>query len=290
MITVDQIVCFKLTYELQSYSKAAFKLTKARSNVREKVNALEDIIGSELFETSGKKLVPTEIAHYLYPRANNLAKQISDFEVIATSFLDTTPKRITILHEPLIPLSVLAKIDIALQEHYPNMSIDWLERNREDSHNLLKRGDADFSIMPTKNRMYPPSQFGSHNLGPIIYSGYVDKDSPLADRPLSSIELSNELLFVNEIAVNDALVFTKLANDYHVVTNQMLIMEKLKYGGWTILSEGNAQPYLDRGLIKKLDVIDVSKGVSIDVILHFPLSSESNKHMMNIKDLICNAM
>ena len=85
MITLEQLSCFKAVYELSSYSKAARKTNKTRATVRERVKALEDVLGFDLFEVTGKTLFPTAQAEHLYARADNLTRQAKEFYSVALS-------------------------------------------------------------------------------------------------------------------------------------------------------------------------------------------------------------
>ena len=58
MISIEQVTCFTAVYERQSFSAASTQLGKARSTVRERINALEDLMGVELFIIEGKKAKP----------------------------------------------------------------------------------------------------------------------------------------------------------------------------------------------------------------------------------------
>lgn len=192
MVTLEQLSCFKAVYELNSYSKAARATHKTRATVRERVKALEDTLGFELFETQGKAVLPTKSGIHLYPRADNLTRQSKEFYNVALSTFSTAITSIVLHHDDLIPLCLLSDIDDAIEREFPDISINWLQRDRAASLKDIESGDALFSIMPTVGKIFPNTKVGIVNLGTYQYAPYTSVNSGISQQGIDLNELTTE--------------------------------------------------------------------------------------------------
>ena len=71
---------FIAAYDTGSYARAADKLFVSRQALRQKLQRLEEEIGSPLFVYGTKKLAPTELGHNLYQDACSLVAQFESLE------------------------------------------------------------------------------------------------------------------------------------------------------------------------------------------------------------------
>lgn len=73
------LVCFKTVYELESFSKASDFLLRSQPSVSFSIRQLEEQLGILLFDrTSRQNIVPTDAAHILYKKVNELLEIWND--------------------------------------------------------------------------------------------------------------------------------------------------------------------------------------------------------------------
>ncbi|WP_164683985.1 LysR family transcriptional regulator [Vibrio maerlii] len=276
MISIEQVTCFAKVFELQSFSAASSELGKARSTIRERINALEDLMGVELFTIQGKKAIPTDVAHQLYPRARLLARQSLEFENIAFSAYKGELDRITLYHDTSTPVQLLTAIDQVVKQRYSSIIINWLQRDREQSLQDVESGSAFLAIMPGHGILHPNSGVGSINLGAYSLHLFSSATSVLAEKPVSIAELGIELQLIPENELSNELRHTRISCDFEVVSCKRLLIEKLKVRGWTVSAREEMQPHIDSGDIREIEVIEAPGIVRQDCILFYNLSSEAS--------------
>ncbi|WP_153914411.1 LysR family transcriptional regulator [Shewanella sp. TC10] len=274
MVTLEQLSCFKAVYELNSYSKAARATDKTRATVRERIKALEDVLGFELFETQGKSLVPSENARHLYPRANNLTRQSKEFYSVALSTFSTEITSIVLHHDDLIPLCLLSDIDDAIEREFPNISINWLQRDRQSSFKDIESGDALFSIMPTIGKIFPNTKVGIVNLGTYQYAPYTSMDSDISHQEIDLNQLTTEDFLLTENSVLNEMRYANISNRKHLVSNNDMLLHKIQKKGWTLLSTANAQDFIETGKLRRIKIKETIVNLRQEMVLFYPLHSE----------------
>ncbi|CDT64054.1 LysR family transcriptional regulator [Vibrio coralliirubri] len=285
MVTLEQLSCFKAVYELNSYSKAARSTDKTRATVRERVKALEDILGFELFEIQGKTVVPTKSARHLYVRADNLIRQSKEFYSVALSTFSTDVTSIVLHHDDLIPLCLLSDIDDAIEREFPDISINWLQRDRGSSFKDIEAGDALLSIMPTIGQIFPNTKVGVVNLGTYQYAPFTSMESGISHQAIDLNELTTEDFLLTENSVLNEMRYANISNRKHLVSNNDMLLNKIQKKGWTLLSTANAQDFVDAGKLRKINVKETLVNLRQEMVLFYPLHSEMNKTRSRIIEI-----
>ncbi|WP_028772693.1 LysR family transcriptional regulator [Shewanella waksmanii] len=277
MVTLEQLSCFKAVYELNSYSKAARATHKTRATVRERVKALEDTLGFELFETQGKAVLPTKSGIHLYPRADNLTRQSKEFYNVALSTFSTAITSIVLHHDDLIPLCLLSDIDDAIEREFPDISINWLQRDRAASLKDIESGNALFSIMPTIGKIFPNTKVGIVNLGTYQYAAYTSVNSGISQQGIDLNELTTEDFLLTENSVLNEMRYANISNRKHLVSNNDMLLHKIQKKGWTLLSTANAQEFVEAGKLRKIHIKETIVNLRQEMVLFYPLHAEIDK-------------
>ncbi len=286
MISIEQIACFTAVYELQSYSAASKKLGKARSTVRERINAVEDMMAMALFSIEGKKAVPTDIAHRLYPRARLLARQSLEFENIVLSAYQGELSNITAYHDSSIPLKLLIAVEAEIKTKHPSLTINWLQRDRNHCIKEVEKGEVLFAIMPGIGKLHPNAGIGNVNLGTCRLSTYTSTQSAIPKRPISVNEIATERQLITENDLANDLRHTKLSSEYEVVTSQQLLIEKLKCGGWAVLPVADMNDYINSGMFREIELKEAPSSIRQDCIMFYNMSSEASPQENEILKLV----
>lgn len=274
MITLEQLSCFTAVYECNSYSKAARKISKTRATVRERIKALEDVLGFELFIVHGKALNPTSNAQHLYSRAENLTRQSKEFYTVALSTFATTISSVVLHHDDLVPLSLLSNIDDAIEREFPDISINWLQRDREASLKDIESGEALFSVMPTIGKIYPSTKVAITNLGTYQYAAYTAVDSNISREVINLNALTNEDFLLTENSVLNEMRYANISNRKHLVSNNDMLLHKIRKKGWTLLSTANAHDLVNAGKLRRIKVSETLDTLRQEMVLFYPLHSE----------------
>ncbi|ULN66833.1 LysR family transcriptional regulator [Vibrio gigantis] len=288
MISNEQVACFTSVYELQSYSAASKRLNKARSTVRERINALEDLMGMELFCIEGKKAIATDIAHRLYPRARLLARQSLEFENIALSAYKGELNNITVYHDSSIPCQLLLSIESEIKSLHPHMLINWLQRDRNHCLQQIEDGDALFAIMPGMGNLHPNAGIGNINLGSFQLSLFTSVHSSIPNRTISIAELATFRQLITENDIANELRHTKISSEFEVVTSQSLLIEKLKQDGWVVSPRENLTQYIKSGEVREIELQEAPNMIQQDCIMFYNLSSKASEQESKIIEAAAN--
>ncbi|CZF78503.1 LysR substrate binding domain protein [Grimontia celer] len=277
MISLEQIQSFLSVYEAGSYSAGGRKIGKDRTTVRERVVAMEEMIGEPLFTIEGKRALPTALADALYRRAWNINKQAMDFNQAAFTANQVQLTELVIHHHALTSIDMLSDVDKTIGERYPHLKINWLQRHRDESFVDLEKGRGHISIMPSIGNALLQRDVGSVNLGADRIAVYAGKHSPLAKKKSVDVNaLTTEVQLVNESAQSAHLAYMNVASQQHTVSNSELLMSLLRSRGWTALSRANAEKYVQRGEIVELNVEQLTNGYSAGLVLFYALAFENN--------------
>ncbi|MDV5169857.1 LysR family transcriptional regulator [Photobacterium rosenbergii] len=277
MFTLEQISAFTAVYQHGSYSAAARALDKDRTTIREHVLSLEDNLGLPLFTILGRSARPTDLAHRLYPRAEILARQAQEFTLTALAAFDHSLTTLNIYHDVLLPSSMVIQIEQQAAQHFPQLQLNWLHRNRDETLNDLVSGEAHLAIMPHRNKIIPEKQIWYRNLGMLPLSIYVGKDHPLAaktDVSLKDLQLNKQ--YISENHLRAGIDMMKISPHQHIISNNDVLIALLKHQGWAVLSRIFAEEYVESGELVELALTDIVNAHRHGLTLYYPTQLESD--------------
>ncbi|SHH23972.1 LysR family transcriptional regulator [Ferrimonas marina] len=286
MITLEQITCFQAVYQQGSYSAAARQLNKDRTTVREHILALEDTLNASVFEIEGKKAVPTELGHYLFPRASLLHKHAFEFMHSALSIQQSELAELTICYDAQVPRGLIASMGSTIAETFPYLRTHFLHRNRDESTRALEQSQAQLAFVMTAGGTYAPEQVGMLNLGSAEFRPYAHPSSNLCrPKPISLNELTSELQWVVENSLQSSLKTLNVSSTQHIVSNIDLLVDMLAQRGWSLLNCKDAQPYLAQERLKEIKLEQMSGSYQASVALFYDLGVEGNpviQHLLKV--------
>lgn len=222
----SQIEAFAAIAELGTVSRAAEKLRKDRTTVRDLIDYLEDALGYSLFEREGRKLVLTSRGEQLHRQAHLLVRQAHAFEAFAQTLPASRTQQITLVYDPFVPQSFLQALISECSRAQVQLSL-WCA-SRFEAESALKSGKADMAICQAVNRTLGNEMEWSA-LGAIELNFYAAKalfagqETPLtllnlalepqlvmhahADEQITQrLQLSGQSLFINERAMLQSLM------------------------------------------------------------------------------------
>ncbi|OBZ93283.1 LysR family transcriptional regulator [Pararhizobium polonicum] len=157
-----------------SLSAAARELGLTQPTIGRHIDALEGVIGFQLFIRSPQGLIPTEAATDLKPHAEQLASNAAALLRAATGLGGGVRGTVRISASEVIGIEVLPPLLAALNDRYPDLVI---ELSLSDAVEDLMRREADIAV-----RMVAPEQdalitrrIGGIPLGLHAHRRYLDK-------------------------------------------------------------------------------------------------------------------
>jgi len=222
----SQIEAFAAIAEFGTVSRAAEKLRKDRTTVRDLIDYLEDALGYSLFEREGRKLVLTSRGEQLHRQAHLLVRQAHAFEAFAQTLPESRMQQITLVYDPFVPQLFLQAFISECSRAQVRLSL-WCA-SRLEAEEALKSGKADMAICQAVNRTLGNEMEWSA-LGAIELNFYAAKalfagqETPLtllnlalepqlvmhaqADEQITQrLQLSGQSLFINERAMLKSLM------------------------------------------------------------------------------------
>ncbi|MFC4766830.1 LysR family transcriptional regulator [Effusibacillus consociatus] len=206
---------FKVVAEMRGFTRAAELLGYAQSSVTAQIQALEEELGTPLFDRLGKKVVLTEAGRRLLPFAQEMLKlQASVKEVIHT---DTTPSG-TLTIGAIESLAAY-RLPAILQEYkklYPQVKIILKPSVCWEMRNQVRNGELDLAFVLDAEVEAP--DLVTEKLVRERMALIAPPDHPLAAKEwIEAKDLENETLLQTETGCSYRMQFEQYLQRYGVV-------------------------------------------------------------------------
>lgn len=145
-----QLEAFIAVAEHGSLMKAASKLGKDRTTLRDLIDFLEDGLGYALFLREGRSLRLTPEGEQLQRQAHLLMRQVKAFEAFARSVPDSATQDIALAYDPFTPRAFLQALIATLAAKKIRLSLT--SASRDEAEARLANGQADLGICQARNR------------------------------------------------------------------------------------------------------------------------------------------
>lgn len=272
MHTLEQLIAFVAVYEQGSYSSAARQLNKSRTTVREHIVSYEDLLGYSLFTIEGRKAVATDKAIQLYHRAKIVEKQNRLLYSQSKSLYQQHVHTINICYDVMTPSRLILGLEQLILQYNPHITVNWLHRSRKQAMELLVNNQCDFAIMPNQGQLYAEKSLTWMGVGAINIGFYAGVNSPLAKKQsltLADLMLDIQYLTENLAALQPQFISTKVSPKVHLVSNNDLLCELLKYHGWAAMPKHYMQPWVERGELIELTLDEISNDISFGLNMFY---------------------
>ena len=145
-----QLEAFTAVAEHGSLMKAASKLGKDRTTLRDLIDFLEDGLGYALFLREGRSLRLTPEGEQLQRQAHLLMRQVKAFEAFARTVPDSATQDIALVYDPFTPRAFLQALIATLAAKKIRLSLT--SASRDEAEAMLANGQADLGICQARNR------------------------------------------------------------------------------------------------------------------------------------------
>lgn len=179
----DDFRLVKMIAEHRALGPAADALKLNHSTVFRKLNALEEQLGTRIFERSRSGYTLTAAGEEMLAIASQMAEAVNDFERRIAG-MDARPSgELRVTTTDTLFSHLLAPIFAGFREQYPGITLDIIIESRALN---LSRRDADVAIRASSD---PPETLIGRRIAPIVWGPYAHKDQVIdAERPLYDME------------------------------------------------------------------------------------------------------
>ncbi|WP_447852724.1 LysR family transcriptional regulator [Enterobacter mori] len=219
MYSFAQLEAFTAVAEHGSLIKAASRLGKDRTTLRDLIDFLEDGLGYALFVREGRHLQLTPEGEQLQRQAHLLMRQVRAFEAFARAVPDSAMQDISLVYDPFTPRAFLQALLAKMATRNVRLSLTCA--SRDDAEAMLARGAADLGICQARNRSVG-NEMEWRALGAIDMDFYASKVlfrenaspvslldlslvpqvvmHPTSDEPVARrLQISGHTIFTNEL-------------------------------------------------------------------------------------------
>ncbi|WP_422134570.1 LysR family transcriptional regulator [Endozoicomonas sp. ALD040] len=287
MFSYEHLAAFCATFEEASYSKAAKKLHKDRTTIREQVKALEDSFAIRLFAIEGKKAVATNEADALYRQAKVLVKNSNLLYRRMIDSYKQALESLIVYHDNLVPNSLIRVVNQSVRDQFPMLRLHWLHRNRDETLDALVSNQHCVAIMQSRLRNMPERTFSFINLGTSEHGFYCHPEHALAKRDciqMDELELATQYLSENHHNSNPELY--SISTHVCLVSNNDVLLTLLLEDGWAILEHSLAAPLLQSGQLVQLNVNELANALRVHLSFYCPPELERYPEVAAVKSAL----
>ncbi|MFV5238026.1 LysR family transcriptional regulator [Enterobacter mori] len=235
MYSFAQLEAFTAVAEHGSLIKAASKIGKDRTTLRDLIDFLEDGLGYALFVREGRHLQLTPEGEQLQRQAHLLMRQVRAFEAFARAVPDSAMQDISLVYDPFTPRAFLQALLAKMATRNVRLSLTCA--SRDDAEAMLARGAADLGICQARNRSVG-NEMEWRALGAIDMDFYASKVLFRENAsPVSLLDLSLVPQVVMHPASDEPVARRLLISGHTIFTNELEMLRGLleKGCGWGFL-------------------------------------------------------
>lgn len=235
MYSFAQLEAFTAVAEHGSLIKAASKLGKDRTTLRDLIDFLEDGLGYALFVREGRHLQLTPEGEQLQRQAHLLMRQVRAFEAFARAVPDSATQDISLVYDPFTPRAFLQALLAKMATRNVRLSLTCA--SRDDAEAMLARGAADLGICQARNRSVG-NEMEWRALGAIDMDFYASKVLFRENAsPVSLLDLSLVPQVVMHPASDEPVARRLQISGHTIFTNELEMLRGLleKGCGWGFL-------------------------------------------------------
>ena len=230
-----QLEAFTAVAEHGSLVKAATKLGKDRTTLRDLIDFLEDGLGYALFLREGRTLRLTLEGEQLQRQAHLLMRQVKAFEAFARAVPQSATQDIALVYDPFTPRAFLQALIAKMASQ--NIRLSLTSTSRDEAEAMLASGEADIGICQARNRSVG-NEMEWRALGSIEMDFYASK-SLFRDHasPVSLLDLSLVPQVIMHAAADEPVARRLQISVHTLFTNELEMLRGLleKGCGWGFL-------------------------------------------------------
>ncbi|MBV7522343.1 LysR family transcriptional regulator [Ensifer sp. ENS12] len=269
-VSLEQLQAFVAAAEHGSFSAAGRALRKAQSAVSTQVANLEEDLGLDLFDRSGRNPSLTTAGERLLLEAKVILDRREHLIGVASSFEAHIETRLVAAIDELYPDRELGALFAEFAACFPHVELELLFPMMEDVSRLVLDGKADIGILWRQEKL--PPELGFQTLGWIPLKMVCSKDHPLANAHVDWEELKrHRQIMVAVRSEGPERQRLRTAAEVWWVESQWVILQLVRQGiGWAlvpdhVIANSPHAPYL---VTPELQFGDGQFPVALEMIWH----------------------
>lgn len=160
MLTTNELQVFLAAAETENFSEAGRRLGVSQPAISMQIKALEDRLGLELFQRSGRHISLSEAGRALVPMARETIERVIGIEETMASMQGEVVGLLKLACSTTAGKYILPPLLSGLMARHPQVEVVCQVTQREAALNTLRRGDAHIALtslrMPFKDVEYRP--------------------------------------------------------------------------------------------------------------------------------------
>jgi DNA-binding transcriptional LysR family regulator len=275
-MNVDQLKAFHRVAAVGSFTKAARELFLTQSAVSQQIRALEDEIGSRLFDRSGKKIRLTGEGEALLSYAQRLFDLHEEIETLFGGLKTLERGRIAVGATAVIGTYFMPAVISDYHRRYPGIEIDLRMGNSEQILRMILDREVDLGIAGMITKQETLESVFIHREKLLFV---CSPQNPLAARKGVTLDELERIPFIWREKGTQTLTIVKrwfqenAAGTFPRQTLSLANMEAAKRiveegYGVTIIPATAARREIEAGLLSRLDVAGFD--LSVDYGLFYP--------------------
>ncbi|OMP95804.1 LysR family transcriptional regulator [Raoultella terrigena] len=278
-----QIEAFATVAETGSLSRAAIRLGKDRTTLRDLLDYLEDALGYALFLRHGRSLALTAEGEQLFRQAHLLLRQAQAFESFARTLPGTAWQELRVAYDPFVPRGFLCALADNLAQRQLRMSC-W-SASRREAEQALADGHADLALCQANNRTLG-SEMEWRALGTVelgfyaaerLFAGYA--------RPLTLLNLALVPQLVMHRRSDDQIARRLQISGHTQYMNEItLLRHAMQQGqGWGFLADHLQAQRWDG--VSEIDTEVGSQGLNVTMVMLWQPGMNKHQDLKTVIDL-----
>ncbi|MDP9820926.1 DNA-binding transcriptional LysR family regulator [Nocardioides massiliensis] len=195
MLSLHQLRCFLVTYELGSLTAAAEELGYAQPSISEQIRALEKSLDAQLFQRVGRGVTPTAVADALRPHAERTLAAAEDARqaVRSVSSLETGTIRFGMFGTARLYAGAGLVADVLAR--HPGVRVELVGQNSTDVEEEIRRGRIEAAMIAIAS-----VQSEGMEVTPVCHDElvYVSADPERTASPVTPQRLARASLVMSE--------------------------------------------------------------------------------------------
>ncbi|MGK0271139.1 MAG: DNA-binding transcriptional LysR family regulator [Cocleimonas sp.] len=278
----------------ESFSLASETLYITQPAISKRIAALEDDLGTKLFNRISRKVSLTDAGEKLLPKAKELVLELNDMRRYATSLSDEIRGELLIGTSHHVSMHRLPPIFRKYRQQYNDVHLDMTFGESDIMCKLVERGEIELAVVTLPKTL--PDSLNKQVLWVDSLHLVVGPDHPL----LKLSRMKQSKITLEQLAEYPCVLPSEVTETYRVInremersgltlnvqmTNNNLDTLKMLVGagfGWTLLP----QTLLDNSVQEiKLDKIEIQFERELGVVIHRKRSlSNAAKAMQKMLD------
>lgn len=253
-VSLEQWSMFITVVEAGSFQAAADKLLKSQSSISYAMQKLQQGLGVKVFQHKGRRAELTDAGQLMLQRAKDLLHAANAAEKVAADFSAGWEPQIGLVLNEMFPQHILHNALKEFGQQCPQTRLEIYIEVLSGIDDKLRSGEAQIAV----NHMIPSGMVGE----PIVEMEFVRVAHP--DHPLNKMVRAihpSDMKLHRQIVIRDSGSYRRenrgwLGSDQRwTVPSMKEAYELLKLGfGSGVLSRSIAQPAIERGELKELDI------------------------------------